>query len=87
MTDTFKSHTQNLTSPPPSALEIAPSDAIDLAVATRALYVGGAGNLKVRMLDGSDVTFSNTQAGAQYALRVDRVYATGTTATGIVALW
>ncbi len=87
MTDTFKSHTQNLTAPPPSAAEITPSDAVDLAFATRAIYVGGAGNLKVRMLDGSQITFTNVQAGAQYAMRVDRVLATGTTATGIVALW
>ena len=87
MTDTFKSHTQNLTSPPPSAVEISISDSVDLAYATRAIYVGGAGNLKVRMLGGTDVTFMNVQAGAQYAMRCDRVFATGTTATGIVALW
>lgn len=87
MTDTFKSHTQNLISPPPSAAEITPSDTLDLTFATRALYVGGGGNLKVRMLDGTLVTFANTQAGAQYAMRVDRVLATGTTASGIVALW
>jgi len=87
MTDIFKNHSQNLTAPPSSAAEITPSDAVDLPFASRALYVGNAGNLKVRMLDGSIVTYANVQAGAQYPLRVDRVLATGTTATAIVALW
>lgn len=87
MTDTFKSHTQNLTAPPASAAEIILSDSTDLPFVTRAIYIGGAGNLRVRMLDGAVVTFGNVQAGSQYALRVDRVYATGSSATGIVALW
>ncbi len=87
MTDTFKSHTQNLTAPPASAAEIAPSDTIDLTYATRAIYVGNAGSLRVKMLDGATINFANVQAGSQYSMRVDRIFAAGTTATGIVALW
>jgi hypothetical protein len=87
MTDTFKGHSQNLIAPPASAVEVTPSDTADLAFATRAIYVGTAGNLKARMLDGTEVTLSNVQAGCQYAMRVDRIFSTGTTASGIVAFW
>lgn len=87
MTDTFKGHSQNLIAPPASAVEVTPSDSTDLTFATRAIYVGTAGNLRVKMLDGTTITLTNVQAGCQYALRVDRVLATGTSATGIIAFW
>ena len=41
-----------------------------LACATRALYVGGEGDLRVRMLGGGVVTFAGVQAGALLPLRV-----------------
>lgn len=87
MADSFRSHTQNLTAPPTSAAELPPSDSTDLPYVTRGIYVGTAGNLKVRMQDGSLVTFNNVVAGQIYPLRIDRVLATGTTAAGIVGLW
>jgi hypothetical protein len=87
MADTFKNHTQNLTAPPSAAAEITPSDTAELSFATRAIYVGTAGNLRLRMLDGSTVTLTNLQSGAMYALRSDRIMATGTTAGGLVGLW
>ena len=54
---------------------------------TRALYVGGAGNLKVDMALGSTVTFVGALAGTVLPLQVTRVYSTDTTATDIVALY
>lgn len=41
------------------------------------------GNIKVRS-NGADVTISNAQVGEQIAGNIDMVYATGTTATGII---
>lgn len=51
------------------------------------LYVGTSGNLKVRTAGGDDVTFNNIQNGSFLPINVVRVFATGTTATNIVALW
>jgi len=74
------------TAPAHGAVAVTPSDATSFPV-TRALYVGTAGNLTVRMADGQDnVLFSNVPVGI-IALQVDKVYATGTGAAGIVALY
>lgn len=54
---------------------------------TRAVYVGGAGALKADMADGSTVTFSGMLVGQIYAIRCKRIYATGTVATNIIALY
>lgn len=50
------------------------------------LYVGVAGNLRVKMASGKVVTFIAMQVGF-IPLHVTQVYSTGTTATDIVALW
>ena len=54
---------------------------------TRALYIGGAGNLKVTMVEGGDVTFSGLNAGTILPIQVTKAYSTGSTATNIVALY
>ena len=87
MTDSFKNHAQNLTGPPQNAVPVVPSDTGSLAFITRALYVGGTGEVAVRMQGGQTMTFSNMQGGVQYAMRVEQVLATGTTATGIIGMW
>ena len=53
----------------------------------RWLYVGGAGNLRVTTVQGTDLTFTAVSAGTQLYVSVRRVWATGTTATSILALW
>ena len=50
------------------------------------LYVGVAGNLRVKMASGKVATFIAMQVGF-VPLHVTQVYSTGTTATNIVALW
>ena len=51
------------------------------------LYVGGAGNVRVKMAGGNDVTFTAVAAGSFLPINVIQVFATKTTATDIVALW
>jgi hypothetical protein len=51
------------------------------------LYVGNKGNLKVMTVGGDEVTFTNIQDGSFIPVQVLRVFATGTTASNIVALW
>jgi hypothetical protein len=50
------------------------------------LYVGVAGDLTVKMASGDVVKFTALSAGFQ-PIQVLQVYATGTAATDIVALW
>jgi len=50
------------------------------------LYVGVAGDLRVKMASGKVVTFTDMNVGF-VPLHVTQVYSTGTTATDIVALW
>ena len=87
MTDTFRSHGRSLTSPPEEAVAIVPDDGAELACVTRAVYVGGGGDLRVRMLGGAEVTLAAVPGGAMLPLRVTRVLAAGTTATDLVGFW
>ena len=69
------------------AAAVTPDDGTTFSEPTRALYVGGAGNLTVRMYPGGQtVTFNAAPVGV-LPVRVDRVLATGTAATNIVRLW
>jgi hypothetical protein len=52
-----------------------------------ALYVGVAGDVKVKMASGKDVKFTAVPAGSFMPVNVLKVFATDTTATDIVALW
>lgn len=84
--DDFANHNPTLTAPAQEAEAITPSDSLALARASRAIYVGMPGHLRVRLVSGTEITLSNVQAGALYPLRVAQVLATGTTAGALVAL-
>lgn len=69
---------------------VTPSDTTVFSPATRALYVGGAGNVAVVGEQDSEsgaVTFVGVPAGTWLGVSVQQVLATGTTATDIVAGW
>jgi len=85
MADPFENYASNLESPLTGLVEITPNDAVDLATVSRAITVAAAGTVEVTMLDGS-VGSVYIAAGIPFPIRVTRVWATGTTATGIVAL-
>ena len=87
MPDQHSGFVEGLTSPADNAAAVTPSDSTDLAYTSRALYIGGAGNLVVTMAGGGDVTFSAVPAGSILPIRVSRVKATSTTATSIVNLY
>jgi hypothetical protein len=72
-------------SPAFKAVAVTKSDATILEK-TRALYIGGTGDVAVRMADGSAVTFSAVPVGI-LPIQVDQVKSTGTTATLILALY
>lgn len=55
---------------------------------TRAVYVGGAGDLAVIFVgDTAAVTLSSVPAGTLLPIQVNKVMSTNTTATNIVALY
>lgn len=75
------------TNPGTGLATITPSDATFFPKPFRALYVGGAGNLAVQGVDGTVGIIPSVPAGMVVPISVDRVLATGTTATGIVGFY
>ena len=85
MTDRYAGSGDDLLSPASQAAAVTPNDTTDLAIAAKRLWIGGAGNVKLNTVGGSTVTYTAVPAGTYLNVRVSRVYATGTTATNIVA--
>ena len=86
MIDKFSSVTEGLNSPPSHLVSISPDDTTDIPVASRGVNVAGAGSLRVTTVGGDTETI-HVAAGIVFPLRVQRIWATGTTATGIVVMY
>jgi hypothetical protein len=86
MSDHFQNHVSGLEAPATAAEAISPDDSADLPTIPRALYATGAGEVTVTMINGNTVTLP-ILAGTPLPVRVSRVWASGTTATGIVGVW
>ena len=71
------------------AFEITKHDTTDLEGVTRALYVGTAGDVAVRLQGnpGTTIVFKNVPAGSLIPIRAARVMSTGTTAADMVGMW
>jgi len=84
----FQNMGAGLSAPPVSGFAITPRDGSDLAVPTRGIYVGVAGDIKVTFLnddDGTSVTLKSVPVGF-HSLMVKRVWSTGTAATNMIGL-
>lgn len=66
--------------------DVTPNDGADLAVPARGLYVGGGGTLKYDTIKGTTLTLTGVVAGSVLPIAAKRIYATGTTCTGIKGL-
>jgi hypothetical protein len=73
--------------PAENGFAVTPNDSTDLTATTRALFVGGAGNLRITTSGGDTFTMTGVLAGSLIPVRVVRVLSTGTTATNIAALY
>ena len=70
------------------AAVVTQSNATVFAVPTIGLWVGGAGNVAVRMYGSqTNVTFTSVAAGTLLPIQIDQVLATGTSSANIVRLW
>lgn len=86
MSDEFSNRASGLSSPAADAVAIVPDDVTDLTSPARAVYVGASGALRVTMVSGATVDFASVAAGSILPIRVRRVMANGTSASGLVAL-
>lgn len=83
--DPYDDHKTALDSPAQHIEVVTPNDSSDLVRTTRAINASGSGTIRLRTLDGSEGDLY-VVAGTVMPIRAIRVYATGTTATGIRGL-
>ncbi|WP_342045905.1 spike base protein, RCAP_Rcc01079 family [Bacillus sp. OTU530] len=70
------------------AAAVTPNDAADLAkIPTKGIYIGVTGDVKVTLSSGNTVTFTALASGTIHPIAVKRVWAIGTTATNILAVY
>lgn len=81
--DTHNGRDFRMEQPINGAFAIVPHDTNELACLTRSIYVGVAGDVKVKLYDGSIATYTAMPVG-RHPLRARLVFATGTTATNII---
>ena len=86
--DTFSSHQPATMAPARNAFAITPHDTNELERVTRAIYVGGAGNISVVLADDSSaVTFVGLVAGSVLPICAKQVKHTDTNATYLLGLY
>lgn len=78
----FSKFAKNQNSPAVGAFPIVPSDTVDLPFKIRGVTIGGAGTIRYANLDG-EICNTNTLAPGDKDFFATRIYATGTTATGM----
>jgi hypothetical protein len=87
MTDLYQGVGDDLDGPASRLRAVTPSDSAPLPIASKALYVGGAGSIAIIAVnDTAPVTLAGVPAGSVLRIRATQVMATNTTASGIVAL-
>lgn len=69
------------------AFYITPSNSANATHTTRAIYVGGAGNLKVTTYNGEVIMFTGLLAGNYYPIVATKVWSSDTSATNLIGLY
>lgn len=83
----FESYPTQLDSPARHLADVTPDNSNNLPVACRSLRVAVSGTVKVTTVGGETVTITAVAAGERLPYECVKVFATGTTATGITAEW
>lgn len=85
--DEFDNFSASPIAPAENCFSITPDNTADLALATKALFIGTGGDVVLVPVRGSQpVTFRNVPSGSILDVRVRAVKSTGTTAEHIVGL-
>lgn len=69
------------------SIAVTPSDSNLISPEFRALYIGGSGDVRIQDLAGNQTTFKAVPTGLILPVFGNIVFASGTTATFIVALY
>ena len=86
-TDTYGGRGGGIESPATGGEAVTKHDSTDFTNVSRAIYVGGAGDVAAVMADGTVLTFSAVPAGTLLPIRCKRINSTNTTATLMLALY
>lgn len=84
--DLFRKYIAGRTDTAKKSLTVTPSDSTDLPERARAIYVGVTGNVSIVDPYGNTAVYFAVPAGFQINAEVDRINATGTTATNLIAM-
>ncbi len=84
--DKYSDHSSGLESPATGVFSVTPHDTADLSYVSRAVNVAQGGSIQISTLEGGIATV-HVAAGIAFPIRATRIWATGTTATGIVVLY
>lgn len=86
--DAFDGLQDGIISPASHAFAITPHATDELTQVTRAIYVGGEGDVELVLRgDTAAVVFSAVPAGTLLPVRAKRVVSTNTTATALVGIY
>lgn len=85
--DKFANYQLSLNAPMTGGFAVTKSDATVFSQPTRAVWVGGVGDLAVTYLDGTTDIIQAVPTGTMLNIRVTQVLSTGTTATKISGLY
>jgi len=85
--DRFRNQYPTYDGPAGNAFSITPSNTVNCDFATRAVYIGGTGDLAAVTINDEVVTFVGIPGGTLLPLRLKRVNSTGTTASALVGLY
>ncbi len=85
--DNYGSQSDTITSAALAPYAVTPNNDVDLPIIPKGIWVGTGGDVRLRGINSAaDVTFKAVPSGYIIPVRPSRIYATGTTATDIVAL-
>jgi hypothetical protein len=87
MADLYATYQGGLDSPALGGFDVTPHNTNVLSISTRGIMVAVAGNVKVTTVAGDEIVLPALQPGVIYPMRAKIIWATGTTATGVVGLY
>jgi hypothetical protein len=66
---------------------ITPSDGSNLTNSTKGIYVSEISTIKIDTVNNQTVTITNLASGIWHPIQAKKIYATGTSAVGLLGSW